>query len=124
MGAGIKDMHRNILANQKLIVQFFAAASHVITEQGQIHLTIKSGLPYDLWEVRELAKASKLFSKWTFPFNPFEYTGYEHRRTLGYVEGTSTNKNKEIMGKDCKTYSFTKMQQNGKKRPRNNSDDE
>ncbi len=42
-------------------------------------------------------------------FNHRLYPGYEHRRTLGFVEGVSKTGNSEIEGKLCKTYMLVKM---------------
>lgn len=124
MGAGIKDMNRNIQAHQQLLLHFLISASRIIKPEGQIHVTLKSGLPYDLWDIREIAKNAKLFAKWTHPFIAAEYEGYEHRRTLGFEQGVSIGGNVEIVKKECKTYAFTLTQQNNKRKAKNDSDDE
>ncbi|KAI9322748.1 hypothetical protein BX666DRAFT_1898086 [Dichotomocladium elegans] len=72
---------------------------------GEIHITIKTCKPYDLWDVKGLAKTSGYLAvKSTLPFNPAFYPGYEHRRTLGFREGVSKDKNAEILGSDPKTF--------------------
>ncbi|RUS18650.1 hypothetical protein BC938DRAFT_475920 [Jimgerdemannia flammicorona] len=116
-GAGIKDQDRNILTNQSLLLSFLTSSlpflssptHHPLTDKqhGEIHITLKSGTPYDLWNVRQLAKQTGvLAAKTAFPFEPAAYPGYEHRRTLGFKEGMSRGGNEEIEDKKSKTYVF------------------
>lgn len=112
LGLGIKDQDRNILSNQNLIKSFFNSSIPFLTSQsiypddsnGEIHITIKSGLPYDDWNVKKLAKSTGLLLvKTTMSFSPDNYPGYVHRRTLGYKDGQSKNDNEEIIIKNPKT---------------------
>ncbi|KAJ2721483.1 hypothetical protein GGI07_003936 [Coemansia sp. Benny D115] len=73
---------------------------------GQIHVTLKSGLPYSLWNIRQLAKDAGLMLSHARPFNVSAYPGYEHRRTLGFKDGVSKDENREITGKDPQTHVF------------------
>ncbi|KAJ2779671.1 Meiotic nuclear division protein 1 [Coemansia javaensis] len=66
---------------------------------GQIHVALKSGPPYDSWAIRRLAAECGLATHATLPFSPAAFPGYEHRRTLGYKEGVSSDANKEISDK-------------------------
>ncbi|KAJ2406358.1 hypothetical protein GGF41_006953, partial [Coemansia sp. RSA 2531] len=73
---------------------------------GQIHVTLKSGLPYDQWNIKRLAKECGLISHTTYPFELDAFPGYEHRRTLGFKQGLSKDENQEIRGKAPKLYAF------------------
>ncbi|ORX98055.1 hypothetical protein K493DRAFT_406721 [Basidiobolus meristosporus CBS 931.73] len=113
-GAGIKDQDRNIRVNQVLMRDFFASAVGYLTSRqsgdpvdGEIHVALKTGKPYDLWNLKELAKSSRLITKTSFPFLPEKYPGYEHRRTLGFKEGLSVGDNEEITSKNPRTYVFS-----------------
>ncbi|RIB04118.1 hypothetical protein C2G38_1988860 [Gigaspora rosea] len=112
-GLGIKDQDRNILANQLLIHSFLKSSLNFLTSRkiysdnkdGEIHITMKTGLPYDHWNIRKLIKSiENLGIKETFDFNPNLYPGYEHRRTLGFKEGVSKKGNEEILEKNPRTF--------------------
>ena len=105
-GKGIKDQTRNIQSNQVLLQDFFANAIVLLAKNGEIHVTIKSGEPYDSWNAVKIAKNEGLEVKDCIVFDPDLYPGYEHRRTLGFKEGLSSKHNKEIKRKLCKTYMF------------------
>ncbi|KAF9951971.1 hypothetical protein BGZ72_006633 [Mortierella alpina] len=115
-GAGIKDQDRNVVSNQKLMRAFFEAATPFLTDTdlgdkkpGEIHVTVKTGMPYDLWNLKRLATGTGLLgNKTSFPFKPEQYPGYEHRRTIGFKEGVSQGENAEILGKSPKTFVFVK----------------
>ena len=122
IGLGIKDQTRNIVANQELLLHFFHSARPYLAKaksekdsdwthgsepsiQGEIHVTIKSGNPYELWGIKKLAKSAGLETKSSFEFRPELYPGYEHRRTLGFAEGKSKADNEDI-AKGARTYVF------------------
>ncbi|KAF8924713.1 hypothetical protein CPC16_000461 [Podila verticillata] len=115
-GAGIKDQDRNVVSNQKLMRAFFESATPYLTDTdkgdkkaGEIHVTVKTGLPYDLWNIKRLATGTGLLgNKTSFPFKPEQYPGYEHRRTIGFKEGVSQGENVEILNKSPKTFVFVK----------------
>ncbi|KAG9294571.1 hypothetical protein G9A89_008050 [Geosiphon pyriformis] len=118
-GSGIKDKDRNILANQKLLNAFFQSAIPFLTSRlihndlkdGEIHITIRSGPPYDEWNIRQIAKSTDiLVVERTIPFLPQQYPNYEHRRTLGFKDGVSKCKNEEIIGKKPKTIIFVRKE--------------
>lgn len=90
-----------------MLLGFLESAKQLLTTSGEIHVTLKTGEPYDSWNVKKLAKTSGLFCKTTLPFDPNMYSGYSHRRTLGYLDGLSAENNEEIKGKECKTYVFS-----------------
>ncbi|KAI9025981.1 hypothetical protein CLU79DRAFT_682849, partial [Phycomyces nitens] len=118
-GSGIKDQNRNVRANQELMSAFFASAAPRLTDgkqkgvaekeplaHGEIHVSMKTCKPYNLWAVRNLAKSGNLATKTTFKFHPEDYPGYEHRRTIGFKEGVSKGGNSEIMNSEPKTFVF------------------
>lgn len=74
----------------------------------QLVVTMKSGQPYDQWQIKRLAKSTGvLFCQKSFFFLPEMFPGYAHRRSLGFQPGLSAAENEEIKGKDCRTYIFT-----------------
>ncbi|KAI8808134.1 hypothetical protein BJ742DRAFT_869374 [Cladochytrium replicatum] len=132
VGQGIKDLIRNVRANQALLSDFFSAAKQLadkvgITDTLEVLVTVKEGAPYDEWDVKSLAKAQGFFSKTSARFVAAEWEGYTHRRTLGYVEGVSTEGNEEI--EKARTHVFVLKkpvhgQQTTKRKRREESDDE
>ncbi|CAG8694656.1 24073_t:CDS:2, partial [Gigaspora margarita] len=112
-GLGIKDQDRNIIANQLLIHSFLKSSLNFLTSRkiysdnkdGEIYITMKTGIPYDHWNIRKLVKSiENLGIKESFEFNPSLYPGYEHRRTLGFKEGVSKKGNEEILEKNPRTF--------------------
>ncbi|CAG8786103.1 11426_t:CDS:2, partial [Racocetra fulgida] len=112
-GLGIKDQDRNIIANQRLIHSFLTSSLAFLTSRnlysddkdGEIHITMKTGVPYDHWNIRKLVKSiESLGIKESFEFDPNLYPGYEHRRTLGFKEGVSKKDNEEILEKQPRTF--------------------
>ncbi|KAJ1959224.1 Meiotic nuclear division protein 1 [Dipsacomyces acuminosporus] len=77
-----------------------------VDRAGQIHVSLKSGLPYAHWNIRQLARECGLRGLATYPFDPRAFPGYEHRRTLGFKEGLSKDENQEIRDKEPKIYAF------------------
>ena len=115
VGLGIKDQDENVLANQKLITGFFNEAKQLLKskkkndeQDGSIVLTIKSGLPYDLWNVKQLGYDCDLKLDRSMEFVPDDYPGYAHRRTIGHDSKLSAADNIEITKKPSRTYIFKK----------------
>ncbi|OLY85318.1 25S rRNA (uridine-N(3))-methyltransferase [Smittium mucronatum] len=75
---------------------------------GQVLVTLKSGEPYDSWNIRSISKKTGMSIQTTVPFIAKDYPGYEHRRTLGFKNGLSVGQNSEILKKSPKTYIFVK----------------
>ncbi|KAJ1930250.1 hypothetical protein IWQ60_000494 [Tieghemiomyces parasiticus] len=118
-GSGIKDMNVNVLGNQKLILGFLTSAVSFLTDPerfpdtdlvpGQIHLATKTGMPYDLWRVRDVAhNTGQLVCTKCDLFYPDHFPGYEHRRTLGFQEGRSVAQNAEITKAKARLYVFVR----------------
>ncbi|KAJ2450427.1 hypothetical protein EV183_004301 [Coemansia sp. RSA 2336] len=87
------------------VVERYDPAPDVV-EPGQILVTLKSGLPYDKWNIKHLARECGLITMRTSNFVLDAFPGYEHRRTLGFKEGVSQDENKEIRDKNPKLYQF------------------
>eukprot|EP01134_Creolimax_fragrantissima_P002049 CFRG2049T1 len=103
-GSGIKNTARNIMANQEMLSEFFKSAYQVLAEKGEIHVTVKVGEPYAQWRVTKLAQqCTDLYVKNAENFDPNIYTGYEHRRTIGFDEIKSKAANFDIE-KGARTY--------------------
>ncbi|KAJ1921253.1 hypothetical protein H4219_000854 [Mycoemilia scoparia] len=150
---GIKDQDRNILSNQQLLLNFFNSASKLLTTPasqtvsnkdesldepsdfeengavpdlnrfGEIHVSLKSGLPYDNWDIRMLSRKAGLRSKVTMPFNLKWFPLYEHRRTLGFKDGLSKGGNQEIAEKNPKLYAFVIKESLDPQHPQNQDND-
>lgn len=50
-------------------------------------MTVFEGEPYELWNVRDLARHVGLKVGRSFKFQSRAYPGYKHARTLGNIEG-------------------------------------
>lgn len=86
-------------------------------ERFQCHVTLKTGDPYDAWNVKSIAaKASenKLSCPQSFRFLPALYAGYQHCRTIGEQREDLESKevidadgwNEFLAGKPAKTFVF------------------
>ena len=58
-----------------------------MADEGVIIVTIFDGEPYDLWNIRDLARHVGLKVGRSFKFLASAYPGYKHARTLGNIEG-------------------------------------
>ncbi|PVU99010.1 hypothetical protein BB559_001064 [Furculomyces boomerangus] len=106
--SGDKDLTKSKLEIQNNNLSLFSQPLKTKVD-GEIHITLKSGEPYDSWNVKALSKKTgKLQIKTTVPFITKTYPGYEHRRTLGFKQGTSVGNNLEIIDKKPKTYIFVR----------------
>lgn len=54
---------------------------------GTAIITLFEGAPYDLWDIKSLAKSVGFRTRRSFQFQSSTYPGYKHARTLGNVEG-------------------------------------
>ncbi|KAI8901966.1 hypothetical protein BC833DRAFT_575183 [Globomyces pollinis-pini] len=113
VGLGIKDQDQNILANQTLLGAFFLESTNFLTSEsngdnqdGQIVVTLKSGLPYDLWDVKQIAKDAGYVLDRSCEFKPDDFPGYAHRRTIGFDKKVSNPDNMEITKKPSRMYIF------------------
>jgi 25S rRNA (uracil2634-N3)-methyltransferase len=96
-GCGIKDRARNIADQQGMLMGFFTSAVRLLSAEGEIHITIKRGEPYESWKVPGLARDCHVLRLVrAYEFFPHLYPGYAHRRTLGFAENISDADNNEI----------------------------
>ncbi|KAL9103020.1 MAG: hypothetical protein Q9187_009056, partial [Circinaria calcarea] len=118
-GGLTKDVNRQVRANQELLVGFFKSAMPLLrssrttpdrdageeSEAGgpTIIMTLFAGQPYELWNVRDLARHVGLVVQRSFRFEWEVYPGYQHRRTLGNVEGGGGWKGEE---RSARTFIF------------------
>ncbi|KAK0792687.1 hypothetical protein LTR75_011392 [Friedmanniomyces endolithicus] len=87
VGGKSKDVNRQVRFNQELLVGFFKAAVHLLADHGTIVVTLFEGEPYDLWNIRDLARHSGLEVQRSFKFAAEGYPDYSHTRTLGNIDG-------------------------------------
>lgn len=113
VGLGIKDQDVNVRKNQQMLSSFFMSSCSVLKPDGEVHVTLKAGKPYSLWNIVSLAHhstAGALSLKTTRLFQAANFPGYTHRRTLGYQEGVSHVGNGDI-DSGSNTYIFRRSQQ-------------
>jgi 25S rRNA (uracil2634-N3)-methyltransferase len=87
VGGITKDQDRQVRSNQQLLLGFFKSAAPLLSPTGTVVVTLFEGMPYELWNIRGLAKEAGLVTKISFAFEAAEYPGYKHVRTLGNLEG-------------------------------------
>lgn len=66
---------------------FFKSAVPLLAPAGSIVVTIFEGEPYELWNIRDLARHVGLKVGRSFKFQASVYPEYKHTRTLGDIEG-------------------------------------
>lgn len=75
----------------------------------EVHITIRTGDPYDEWNIKSLSPSEHLVYCESFVFEPNIYPGYSHVCTKGsHSSKTNTNNNESEMflEKPAKTYVF------------------
>lgn len=97
-----------------------------MTPTGSIIVTVFEGEPYDLWNIRDLARHVGLKVGRSFKFQADAYLGYKHARTIGNIEGGRGWKGED---RAARTYVFEtkdgeKIQAYQKQRNQDDSDDE
>ncbi|KAF2226689.1 hypothetical protein BDZ85DRAFT_180050, partial [Elsinoe ampelina] len=105
VGGKSKDVNRQVRYNQEMLVGFFGQAKEMLSEEGSVIVTLFEGEPYTLWNIRDLARHSGLMVQRSFRFEARRYPGYEHRRTLGNIEGGGGWKGEE---REARSYVFVK----------------
>ena len=80
--------------------------------EAEIHITLKTGDPYDLWDIKRIAHNCGFKCKESFVFFFEKYPYYYHKRTIGdikrYIE-LEDAQDDIIDGKQCKTFVFIKQ---------------
>ena len=107
VGGMSTDVNRQVRANQALLSDFFESASKLLrgsvefgeevrdynadgkneetNESGTILVTLFEGLPYRLWNIRDLARNKGLVVRRSWKFDSGVYPGYRHARTAGTI---------------------------------------
>ncbi|XP_048549718.1 heavy metal-associated isoprenylated plant protein 41-like [Triticum urartu] len=80
---GKEDRMDVINAHKKLVRGFLHNASHLIRPNGEIHVSHKTGNPYDKWDIEELALGSSLIKVDQVSFRIEDYPGYNQKRGDG-----------------------------------------
>lgn len=73
----------------ELLVNFFKRAIPSLAPHGSIVVTLFEGMPYTLWNIRDLARHSGLAVERSFKFQASAYPGYRHARTLGVIKNAA-----------------------------------
>ncbi len=81
----LADLRLKITA--ELLVEFFKSAVPLLAPGGTIVVTIFEGEPYELWNIKDLARHVGLKVGRSFKFQSAAYPGYKHARTLGNIGG-------------------------------------
>ncbi|KAM0847032.1 hypothetical protein ACQ4PT_055295 [Festuca glaucescens] len=76
-----KEDHLHVInAHKQLVHGFFANARHLLRPYGETHVSHKTGLPYDTWDIEQLAYDSCLIVVRTVLFSREDYPGYNQKR--------------------------------------------
>ena len=114
LGSGEQDTIKNNQQHQLLLYSFLLSVSQSVhllkpmTQNGEIHIVIKSGEPYTSWNVNKLNKnISNIKYIGTAPFYPHLYPQYQHMKTNSSHQTTSNqNQANEFLSNGCITYRF------------------
>ncbi|RCV12145.1 hypothetical protein SETIT_2G246000v2 [Setaria italica] len=72
--------HETELLHKKLVSGFFRNACHLLRRHGEIHISHKTGHPYDRWDLERLASKSSLVLIEKVGFHKEDYPGYNQKR--------------------------------------------
>ena len=75
--------HGSIEGNKQLIRDFLKSAQHILKQDGEINITLKTTAPYDRWEFPDFAEY-EVEPKSQHNFNAQLFPGYIHRSTVGH----------------------------------------
>jgi 25S rRNA (uracil2634-N3)-methyltransferase len=70
-------------SHKELVSAFFSNASHLLGRYGEIHISHKTGHPYDSWDLGRLASESSLLLIEKVGFQKEDYPGYNQKRGDG-----------------------------------------
>ncbi|GLU23991.1 hypothetical protein SLE2022_399640 [Rubroshorea leprosula] len=94
--------NRQIRLHQYLVRGFLRNAKKMLEEDGEAHITHKTGYPYDEWGIENIAEEVGLFLKSQVPFHKDKYPGYVNKR------GDGTRCNETFPVGRCSTFKFKK----------------
>nr|CAB3457370.1 unnamed protein product [Digitaria exilis] len=72
-----------IKSHKELVAGFFSNAHHLLERYGEIHVSNKTGHPYDSWDLENLASKSSLVLFKKVVFHKGDYPGYNQKRGDG-----------------------------------------
>uniref|UniRef100_A0ACD5Y431 Uncharacterized protein n=1 Tax=Avena sativa TaxID=4498 RepID=A0ACD5Y431_AVESA len=76
-----KEDHQHVIkAHKQLVHGFFANARHMLRPYGEIHISHKTGHPYDAWDIEQLSNHSCLTLVRRVGFSKEDYPGYNQKR--------------------------------------------
>jgi 25S rRNA (uracil2634-N3)-methyltransferase len=90
---------KSIEENKTLIRKFLASAQHILADDGEIIITLKTSAPYDKWTFPDFAQF-EIEPKSQHSFNAKLFPGYTHRSTKGHV--------KSVENGHAKSYAFSR----------------
>ena len=87
-------------SHKELVAGFFSNARHLLQRYGEIHVSHKTGHPYDWWDLEHLASVSSLVLTEKVGFHKEDYPGYNQKR------GDGTKCDKPFNLDPCCTFKF------------------
>ncbi|KAF7066047.1 hypothetical protein CFC21_072095 [Triticum aestivum] len=93
------EMHV-VRLHRELVKGFFVNARELLQPDGEIHISHKTGYPYDGWSIVQLASESSLAMIDIVSFQKQDYPGYSPKR------GNGSKSNNTFPLGDCNTYKF------------------
>ncbi|KXG35862.1 hypothetical protein SORBI_3002G240200, partial [Sorghum bicolor] len=87
-----------INSHRELVSSFFSNARHLLGRHGEVHVSHKTGHPYDSWDLGGLASESSLLLIEKVGFHKEDYPGYHQKK------GDGVNCNKPFKLDPCCTF--------------------
>ena len=75
----------SIESNKTLIREFLKSAQHILAQDGEIHITLKTSVPYNLWTFPDFAEY-EIEPKSKHSFNAQLFPDYVHQSTKGHMK--------------------------------------
>ncbi|CAL5073744.1 unnamed protein product [Urochloa decumbens] len=89
-----------INSHKELVAGFFSNARYLLRHRGEIHVSHKTGHPYDRWDLERLASKSSLVLTEKVGFHKEDYPGYNQKR------GDGTKSDEPFNVYPCSTFKF------------------
>ncbi|XP_059441423.1 uncharacterized protein LOC132173823 isoform X2 [Corylus avellana] len=97
---GWETEKRQIEIHRTLVRGFLSNANHMLTKNGEVHITHKTAYPFSKWEIVELAEEIGLCLIEKVPFAIRYYPGYVNKR------GSGAKINQTFPLGECSTFKF------------------
>ena len=87
------EYKKSIPSNQQLLRSIFEQSADLLTENGELHVTLKSEPIYNSWDIQKQCKdADTSFAlKNRIQFEAEKYFGYQHKATTSYKQSVGSN---------------------------------